>query len=312
VQIVPEIAPATKRLTIFQRTGNWFLPRTNRRYPTAVRAAIGLIPGFQELRRKFVFQYTESLTLAIRHPETIGRAVSALSAAFMRSQLKDPRLRGMAWPDHTFGCKRVLFSSHYLPTLERPNVELVSDAIASITPTGIRTARGAEHELDCVIWATGFQTNEFMFPMRIAGAGGLELHDYWSRGAHAHLGMCMPGFPNMFVLYGPNTNTSGGSILVYLEAQAAYVRQALQQLRIRPARTIEVRAEVEAASDRALQARFTGTAWTQCDSWYRDDNGRIVANWPGYMREYLERTRQLDTREYRFVAQEKPVTVVSA
>jgi cation diffusion facilitator CzcD-associated flavoprotein CzcO len=312
VQIAPEIATATKRLTIFQRTGNWFLPRTNRRYPTAVRAAIGLIPGVQELRRKFVFQYTESLTLAIRHPETIGRALSARSAAFMRSQLKDPRLRGMAWPDYTFGCKRVLFSSHYLPTLERPNVELVSDAIASITPTGIRTARGAEHELDCVIWATGFQTNEFMFPMRIAGAGGLELHDYWSRGAHAHLGMCMPGFPNMFVLYGPNTNTSGGSILVYLEAQAAYVRQALQQLRTRAAETIEVRAEVEAASDRALQARFTGTAWTQCDSWYRDDNGRIVANWPGYMREYLGRTRQLDTREYRFVALEKPVTVVSA
>jgi cation diffusion facilitator CzcD-associated flavoprotein CzcO len=312
VQFVPEIAPRVGRLTIFQRTGNWFMPRKNRHYPALVRAAVQLIPGIQELRRKFVFQYTESLTLAIRHPRTVGRAVGARSAAFMRSQLQDPQLRARAWPDYTFGCKRILFSSHYLPALERANVELVTDAIARITPTGIVTADGAEHELDCVIWATGFQTNDFMFPMRIAGVDGLDLEDYWSGGAHAHLGMCVPGFPSMFVMYGPNTNTSGGSIIVYLEAQAAYIRQALQHVRARGAGAIEVRAEVEAASDRALQARFAGTAWTECHSWYRNENGRIVANWPGYMREYLEQTRQLDAREYSFVAAAKPATAVSA
>jgi hypothetical protein len=113
-------------------------------------------------------------------------------------------------------------------------------------------------------------------------------------------------------MYGPNTNTSGGSIIVYLEAQAAYIRQALQQLRIRGAAAIEVRAEVEAASDRALQARFAGTAWTQCDSWYRDESGRIVTNWPGYMREYLEQTRELDVSEFSFVALPKPAAVLSA
>jgi cation diffusion facilitator CzcD-associated flavoprotein CzcO len=300
VQLVPEIAAEVKRLTIFQRSGNWFMPRVNRRYPALVRAAIQMIPGIQALRRKFVFQYTESLTLAIRHPRTIGRAAGARSAAFMRSQLKDPRLREKAWPDYTFGCKRILFSSHFLPALERPNVDLVTDAIARLTPTGVVTADGAEHDLDCIIWATGFKTNDFMLPMAITGRDDVELGEYWSGGAHAHLGMCVPGFPNMFVLYGPNTNTSGGSILVYLEAQAAYVRQALQHLRARRAGTIEVRAEVEAASDRSLQARFAGTAWTQCDSWYRDENGRIVANWPGYMREYLDRTRWIETAEYRF------------
>jgi hypothetical protein len=148
--------------------------------------------------------------------------------------------------------------------------------------------------------------------MRISGAEGVDLHEYWSRGAHAHLGMCVPHFPNMFVMYGPNTNTSGGSIIVYLEAQAAYLTKALRQLRERDAGTIEVRAEVEAASDRALQARFAGTAWTQCDSWYRDEHGRIVANWPGYMREYLQQTSQLDASEYRFTPLSKPATVVSA
>ncbi len=324
VQFVPEIAPVVERLSVFQRTGNWFMPRRNRRYNAAIRSAIERIPGVQALRRRLVFEYTESLTLAIRHPNGVGRIGRARSEAFMRSQLKDPAVRAKAWPDYTFGCKRILFSSHYLPALQRPNVELVTDAIVRFTPTGIVTAAssphrpgtgealGAEHELDCVIWATGFKTTEFMFPMRVSGSSGVELHEYWSAGAHAHLGMAVPGFPNMFVMYGPNTNTSGGSIIVYLEAQAAYIRQALAQLRSRAAGAIEVRAEVEAASDRALQARFAGTAWTQCDSWYRDEHGRIVTNWPGYMREYLEQTSQLDVEEYRFAPLPKPATVMSA
>ncbi len=302
VQFVPEIAPLAARLTVFQRTGNWFLPRTNRRYPDAFRTAIERVPGLQTLRREFVFQYTESLTLAIRHPRTVGRIAAARSAAFMRYQLKDPDVRRRVWPDYTFGCKRILFSSQFLPALQRPNVDLLTDPIAEVVPQGLRTSSGALHEVDCIIWATGFRTNDFMFPMEITGVGGRRLREEWSAGAHAHLGIVAPGFPNMFVLYGPNTNTSGGSIIVYLEAQAAYARQALEQLRRRGAGAIEVLAEVEQASDRALQARFAGTAWTECDSWYRDDSGRIVANWPGYMREYLEQTSELDASEYRFVA----------
>lgn len=300
VQFVPEIAPAVRELTVFQRTGNWFLPRHNRRYNPLVKSAIERVPGLQALRRMFVYEYAESLTLAIRHPQTFGRVGAARSAAFMRSQLPDPATRAKAWPDYTFGCKRILFSSHYLPALERANVELVTDPIERMTPAGIRTGDGREHELDCVIWATGFKTTEFMFPMQVSGNEGVDLHEYWSGGAHAHLGMCVPGFPNMFLMYGPNTNTSGGSIIVYLEAQARYIRQALAELRSRRAGALEVRTEVEAASDRGLQARFAGTAWTRCESWYRDERGRIVTNWPGYMREYLERTAELDAGEYRF------------
>jgi hypothetical protein len=123
--------------------------------------------------------------------------------------------------------------------------------------------------------------------------------------------MTIPAFPNMFVMYGPNTNTSGGSIIFYLETQAAYIRQALQQLGRRAAAAIEVRPEVEAASDRALQARFAGTAWTRCDSWYRDEKGRIVANWPGYMREYLEQASTLSSSDFSFAPHpdRSPVTV---
>ncbi len=302
VQFVPEIAPLVERLTVFQRTGNWFLPRKNRRYPALWRAAIRLIPGLQEFRRRFMFQYGESLTAMIRHPRTLGRIGAARSSAFMRMQLQDPDVRRRAWPDYTFGCKRVLFSSAFLPALQRSNVELVTDAIARIEPDAVVTADGTRHPVDCIIWATGFRTNDFMFPMQIHGRDGTSLADVWADGAHAHLGITVPGFPSMFVLYGPNTNTSGGSIIFYLEAQSAYMRQALEQMRARGAAAVEVRAEVEAASDRELQSRFAGTAWTQCDSWYRDEHGRIVANWPGYMREYRERTLELDATEFRFHA----------
>jgi cation diffusion facilitator CzcD-associated flavoprotein CzcO len=181
-------------------------------------------------------------------------------------------------------------------------VALVSERIERIVPEGIVTADGTVHPADCIIWATGFRTNDFMFPMEISGAGGRRLRDSWAQGAHAHLGMTVPGYPNMFILYGPNTNTSGGSIVYYLEHQAAYVRQALELLRARGAAAIDVREDVEAASDRELQSRFAGTAWTRCDSWYRDDSGRIVANWPGYMRDYARRTSKLDAADYRLIA----------
>jgi cation diffusion facilitator CzcD-associated flavoprotein CzcO len=204
------------------------------------------------------------------------------------------------WPDYVFGCKRILFSSDFLPALRRANVELVTEAIERVEPQGIVTRDGRLHELDCIVWATGFATNVFMVGMEITGDAGVRLRDYWSDGAHAHLGITVPGFPNMFMLYGPNTNTSGGSIIFYEETQSAYVRKALEQVRARGGGAIQVRPEVEAASDREVQARFAGTAWTGCDSWYRDERGRIVANWPGYMREYADRLSSLDASEYSF------------
>jgi cation diffusion facilitator CzcD-associated flavoprotein CzcO len=300
VQFIPEIAAEVGQLSVFQRTGNWFLPRRNRRYPAPVKAAIELVPGLQAFRRRFVFEYGESLTSAIRHPRTIGLIGAARSAAFMRYQLRDAELRRKVWPHYTFGCKRVLFSSYYLPALQRANVDLVTESIARVEERGLRTADGTLHEVDCIIWGTGFRTTEFMFPMEVTGTRGRTLSDAWGEGPRAHLGICVSGFPNMFLMYGPNTNTSGGSIIFYEEAQASYVRQALERLRDRGGGAIEVRPEVQDASDRAVQASFAGTAWTRCDSWYRNERGRIVANWPGYMREYRERTSELDVAEYRF------------
>ena len=301
VQFVPEIAERVAELAVFQRSGNWFMPRRNRAYPGPIAAAIKHVPGVQAFRRRFMFEYGESLTMMIRHPRTIGRLGRLRSAAFMRWQLRDPEIRRRAWPDYTFGCKRILFSSRYLPALQRPNVELITEPIAEVTAAGLRTEDGADRAFDCIIWATGFRTNDFMFPMEIVGSGGERLSEAWAEGPHAHLGITVPGFPSMFVMYGPNTNTSGGSIIFYLEQQAAYIRQALQRVRDAGAAAIAVRPDVEAASDRETQARFSGTAWTECDSWYRDDRGRIVANWPGYMREYAKRTERLDPDEFELI-----------
>jgi cation diffusion facilitator CzcD-associated flavoprotein CzcO len=309
VQFVPEIAPLVDRLVVFQRTGNWFMPRRNRPYPGWMKRMVMHVPGVQAFRRRFVFHYGESLTFMIRHPRTWGRIGHLRSALFMRSQLRDPEVRRKVWPHYTFGCKRILFSSFFLPALQRDNVDLITEPIARLSAGGVVTADGAEHPVDCVIYGTGFRTNDFMFPMEIAGSGGQTLAEAWARGPHAHLGMTIPGFPSLFVMYGPNTNTSGGSIIFYLETQAAYIRQALQHVRNRGAAAIEVRLDVEELSDGEVQAAFNGTAWTACDSWYRDETGRIVANWPRYMRDYDQRARVLDPSEFTLVplAEREPI-----
>jgi cation diffusion facilitator CzcD-associated flavoprotein CzcO len=303
VQFVPEIAPLVASMTVFQRSGNWFMPRRNRPYPAPWRRAVGIVPGLQAWRRRFVFHYGEMLTSMIRNPRTLGRLGRVRSSLFMRWQLRGaPEVRRKAWPDYAFGCKRVLFSSAFLPALARPNVTLETAGIASIGPAGPVTEDGRTHAVDCIIYATGFKTTSFMFPMEVSGAGGVSLRDRWEHGASAHLGITVPGFPSMFIMYGPNTNTSGGSILVYLEAQARYLRQALDLIRSSSeTAALDVRPEVALASDAAVQSQFAGTAWTACDSWYRNGEGRIVANWPGYMREYVERTATLDPSEFTIV-----------
>ncbi len=301
IQLIPALADEAARLYVFQRTGNWFLPRRNRAYPPWVKAAVRYVPGLQAWRRRFIYQYAETLTSMIRHPRTLGRIGHAWSAAFMRRQLRDPEVRRKAWPDYPFGCKRVLFSSHYLPALQRPNVELITEPISHLTPAGVVIGDATERELDAVIYATGFRTNDFMAPMEVLGRDGVALRDAWAGGPRAHLGITVPGFPSLFLIYGPNTNTSGGSIILYEECQGRYIRQALEHAWARGAAGIEVKPEVAAASDRELQARFAGTAWVACNSWYRQSgDGRIVANWPGYMREYEAALARLDPHEYEF------------
>ncbi len=300
VQFVPAIAESVGHLSVFQRTGNWFLPRQNKPYSARRLALFRRLPLTRVLFRFGMYAYTELLTLMIRHPRSVGLIGRLWSTLFMLGQLRDRTVRRAVWPRYTFGCKRILFSSKWLPALQRDNVTVVTDSIAEMTPTGPRTVDGTVHEVDCVIYGTGFRTTEFMFPMQVTGVRGRALRDVWADGARAHLGITVPGFPSLFVMYGPNTNTSGGSIVFFLEAQARYIRQAVQ-LQARTRRGVDVRPEVFDASDRSTQERFAGTAWLRCDSWYRDGSGRIVTNWPGYMRDYAAATRVLDPDDFALI-----------
>jgi cation diffusion facilitator CzcD-associated flavoprotein CzcO len=222
----------------------------------------------------------------------------------MRRQLRDPRLRACAHARQGNARLhlRLQEGAVQLPLLAglaRDDVELVTDGIAEITATGLRIVDGRERQFDCIIWSTGFQSTKLVSPMRVVGAGGQELGEVWRRAP-------MPSradrarVSSMFLMYGPNTNTSGGSIIFYLETQATYIRQALEHLRAGNYASLDVRPEVEAHSDRQTQSRFAGTAWTGCDSWYRDGHGRNVANWPGYRRDYLAATQCFDPAEYAF------------
>ncbi|WP_189932273.1 flavin-containing monooxygenase [Streptomyces sulfonofaciens] len=314
-QFVPELAAQVQSLVVFQRTPNWFLPRRTGPYPAPGRWLLRHVPFARRLWRSTVFHALEVLTLAIRHPRTLGRLAQLVSGAFMRRQLPDREVRRKVWPDYPFGCKRVLLSSDFLPALQRPNVRLVTEPVVRITPGGPETADGRRYEVDCIVYGTGFRTNTFMFPMDVTGAGGRSLKDEWAEGGGgpaAHLGITVSGFPSMFLMYGPGTNTSGGSIIFFLEAQARYVRKALQWTRRQGAAALDVRPEVQEAGRRALQARFAGTAWAQCASWYRTADGRHIANWPGYMREYARRTGRLDPDEYVLIPRPDSATAAAA
>ncbi|MEA2311653.1 MAG: hypothetical protein QOE28_1621 [Solirubrobacteraceae bacterium] len=298
IQFVPAIAPEVAELQVYQRSAPWLLPRRNPEYPGFVKAAVQAVPGLQRLRRLGILTFMESCVTALTQVRALQLALRTWSATFMRMQLRDPQVRRRAWPDYEIGCKRILFSSAYLPALQRENVELVSEPIERLTAGGV-VAGGRERPVDCVIYGTGFKANEFVLPMQVSGREGRSLQDTWSEGAEAHLGLTVAGFPNMFLLYGPNTNLGIGSIIVMIEAQVGYVVDALRRLRDSGAAALDVRPEVQRASGAALQARLKDSVWTHCHNWYtREDTGRVVNNWPGYMAEYVRATRALVPAEY--------------
>ncbi|MDO8189089.1 NAD(P)/FAD-dependent oxidoreductase [Conexibacter sp. JD483] len=303
IQFVPAIVDQVGHLDVYQRTAPYLLPRRNPRYPGAAKNAIRFIPGLQTLRRYGMWGVMETFILGYTKLPPLKAAFRLWSAGFMRLQLRGDRaLRKKVWPTHTFGCKRILFSSTYLPALRRRNVEVVSDRIERITADGVVTADGRERKVDAIVWGTGFVADEPVVPMQVHGAGGHELQERWGEGARAHLGITVAGFPNLFLMYGPNTNLGVGSIIVMIEAQAGYVLSALRLLRERGKQALTVRPEVEQVSTDAVQARLDDSVWTECQSWYRKDGtGRVVGNWPGFMVEYVRSVEHVNAGEYELL-----------
>ncbi|MEV4422320.1 NAD(P)/FAD-dependent oxidoreductase [Patulibacter sp. NPDC049589] len=309
-QFVPPVAEQAAHLDVYQRTANWMLPRRNRPYAPWARKLIETVPGLQALRRASMWTFMESGIAAQTKVPAMRLGLRAWSTWHMKRQVRDPELRRKLLPDYAIGCKRVLFSSSFLPALVRPDVEVVVDPIERVTPTGVvvRAPDGTETErsVDVLIWGTGFKTHEFVAPIEVTATdvGGTtrRLADAWSGGAEAHLGITVAGFPSLFLLYGPNTNLGFGSIVVMIEAQVGYVLDALRKLRTSGAAALALREDVQRASTGAVQDRLRRSVWSGCDSWYRQGpDGRIVNNWPGQMVEYRRDTREVDLDEYRLL-----------
>ncbi|MFF5077973.1 flavin-containing monooxygenase [Actinoplanes sp. NPDC000266] len=297
IQLVPEIAGRAAHVTVFQRTAPWTLPRPDRRYGAGRRVAYHRIPVLMGLPRAGVWAMTIVTGRALLGRRASGALLRAVSGVQRRWQVRDPKLRAQVTPDEPMGCKRVLFTSAWLPALSRPDVSLVTEKIVEVTDGGVRTADGASHPCDLLVYATGFAASDLVTPLRIVGRDGVTLDEEWRDGAYAHLGMTVPGFPNLFLMYGPNTNTGNTSVLYFHECQARYLVQAVRRL-AEGSKPLEVRRDVAAAYDAEIQRRLSGSVWTACQNWYRNASGRIVTNWPGMASEYKRRTARLNPADY--------------
>lgn len=302
IQYIPEIAPVCSQLTIFQRTPNWVVPRGDRTY-TPEEMAFFANPEEYRQDRNRLFAWRESTFEKMVPGSADSAELEHIAHAHLKAQVSDPVLRAKLTPDFPMGCKRILRSDDYFPTLMRDNVTLETAAIEQIDPTGILTADGRHHDVDVIIYGTGFETQSFQGKVDIQGAGGCVLREIWKKGAFAYLGMVVPRFPNFFVLYGPNTNLGHNSILSMMEAQFNYIIAAIQDLRTQPGRAIDVRVEVARHFDDDLQTQFQGTAWAgSCTSWYKNAEGRIVNNWSGTVGDYHRAVGHFNQADYEYVS----------
>ena len=290
-QLVPAIAPQVKHLTVFQRTPNWILPRLDRHYGWLDRWLTRL-PGYAPLVRRCWVQVMEWGRRGFDEGTLARRMMVAAAQAHRRRSLPDARLQEQLTPPYPLGCKRIIYSNDYYSALCREQTELVTSGIRAVTPRGVLTDDGREHELDVLVCATGYDTVHPLAGVHIEGLEGRLLADVWCEGAQAYLGISVAGFPNFFLMLGPNTATGHTSTLLYIEPQVQHAIACMQRVRREGRRWIGVRADVAEAHDRAQQQRLATSVWSQCRSWYRAESGRIVAIWPGYTAEYVKAVRR--------------------
>jgi cation diffusion facilitator CzcD-associated flavoprotein CzcO len=244
----------------------------------------------------------EAATAGMTHHRWILRPFRALARRQIRTQIDDPELRHKVTPDDEFGCKRIMLTDGWYRTLTCPNVELITDRIEEIGPHGVRTADGTERPADVLILGTGFQSHAFVAPMDIVGRGGRTLAEAWDGVPKAYLGITVAGFPNMFLLYGPNTNGGASSVIYAVECAMQHVIAAIRELEQARARTIELLSAAAAAFDRELREALAGTVWQSgCTSWYVDEHGNNPNQWPWLWTTYRRRTSRIDPAAYELV-----------
>lgn len=304
VQVVPAIAGQVERLTVFQRTPAWVVPKLDKRYSPRARRLFARFPLLLRASRFVKYATSELLgPMIFLDAPRLSALGERMSLRHLHAQVKDPALREKLTPHFQFGCKRILVSDDYWASFERDDVELETEPIDRIDREGIVTQGGARRDLDAIVLATGFAVGLASAPFPVTGRGGLALDDVWRGGAVAYKGMTVSGFPNWFILMGPNTGPGHTSVLVYTEAQIAHVLGAIRRIRRENLRFVDVRPEVLARYDAGIQARMKHMVWHTCKSWYLSADGSNHALYPGFAAEYALRTRRFraaDTELARF------------
>jgi cation diffusion facilitator CzcD-associated flavoprotein CzcO len=301
VQFVPQIAPRVERLHLFQRTPPWVLPKMDGPIGAHWRWMFRNVPGTMFAFRALLYWRQELLAPGFTLNPRLMAPLEKMGRAHIAKAISDPELRRRVTPDYRIGCKRILIANDYYPALGRSNVELVTESIAEILPHGTVTSDGIERPVDALIFGTGFRATDLLTPMRVVGRNGVDLNDAWREGLEAYYGITGAGYPNLFMLVGPNTGLGHNSIIFMIEAQVHYVMECLRLMNLREAKAIEVRREAQEHFNRNIQARLQRTVWMSgCKSWYLDARGRNTTLWPGSTVGYWAQTREVDAGDYSF------------
>jgi cation diffusion facilitator CzcD-associated flavoprotein CzcO len=299
-QMIPRVAETALRVTVYQRTANWVIPKPGPRFDGVTRWLLRRFPGAHTAYRAVTWLVADAVGAPVIQRGWSARPVRWLARWHLRRQVPDPGLRSHLTPDHEPGCKRIVVDSDYYPALQRPNVELVTDPVDAVTPTGI-DAGGVHRPADVLVYATGFRTSEFLVPLTVRGRGGVDLQKRWQDGAEAYLGMTLPEFPNLILIHGPNTILGHNSNVFIIECQARYVMRWLELLRGDRV-AVEVKPEVMEAYRRWLGETVRRTVWQGgCRSWYMTPSGRVVNSWPTSAWRYWWVTRRDPAGEYQRV-----------
>ena len=323
IQFVPKIAEQAATVRIFQRSAAWVIAKKNAPFKTWQHQCFARLPGYARTYRTFVYLKNELRALAFTRFGWVLKHAEWQAKRMARRDIHDPAKRQAAIPDYKIGCNRILLANDWYSTLAKTNVHLITDPIYRFNETGLATVSRepegqsrsqsnsqnanndrnvTQHPIDVVIYATGFRATEFLAPMQIYGRHGQSLNDAWAQGAEAYKGISVSGFPNLFILYGPNTNLSHSSILQMLESQFCYVLRCLEALDHHCACAMDVKAAPQQAYVDNLGANLKQSVWASgCNSWYLTDDGRNVINWFGFTFTYRWLTRRVNTSHYEFL-----------
>lgn len=313
-QLIPEVAKVAGQVYSVQRSATWVLPKPDRPYTEREKWLFAHIPFAKKVYRTRLWLRSESNISVIENGSDKTQEFKGIATRVLDATVSDEDLRRKLTPQHPFGCKRLVFATDYLQTLTRPHVEVVSSPARYLRSRSLVTEDGTELDVDVVLCATGYAAADYLGQIEVIGEGGTSLRERWRDGAYAYLGMAVPGVPNFFMLYGPNTNVGSNSVIFMLEAQANYIVRALRHMRRRGRSYVAVRPQAMVDFITKIDGWMVGTVWTtRCSNYFRAANGRVVTQWPRSARAFWGLTRRFRTRDYLFdPPADQPVIEVSA